>query len=106
MLRNLERFLQSLKALFEWRKRHPQTSMFGLIPCSAYSKVGTTVREDIEGSGSLEQNARMAIHDTCYQRPQLDSVGKPGGESQCAPPFQHFIFRWPCRSTKLEEMIW
>src|SRR5207247_11270411 len=102
--RYLPGLLHALKAFRHWRKGNAQPLVFLLVPGRSNAKVSASLREDIQGSGGLHQNARIAISDARYQCAKLDATRFAGCEGQRHPPFKHLIF-WRPGEAYLEEMI-
>jgi hypothetical protein len=78
--------------------------MLLFIPGRADAKIGSPVREHIQRSCCLDQQARITIGDAGNHCSQLDAIGMPGGKRQGAITFQHLVLS---RSyyRNLEKMI-
>ena len=53
-VRDLERLLEHLESLAEWREREPEAARLVLVPGGTDTEPGTAARQDVERRGGLD----------------------------------------------------
>ncbi len=86
---NLERLLEAHEALLERREGDAKSAALRFIPAGADAEPGAAAGQHIQAGDDLDQEAGVAIVDTCRERAQRDAAGHTGQKRQYRVPLQH-----------------
>src|SRR5690242_3468368 len=94
MMRDLQGFLQALKAFLEWWIGDAQPDMLAFEPGCAQTKKRSPSRKHIEGRDRLDEHARIAISNACHHRSQAHALGCASQVRKGAVPLEHLHLGW------------
>ena len=101
---NLQCLFQAFIPFRRRWERDAEPLMLFLVPGRANPQIGPSMRQHIQGTRRLDENAWMPVGHTRHQRAEFDTIGAPGGKSQRAPRLKHFALN-RAYLLKLKEMI-
>src|SRR5712671_1832472 len=101
---DLERLVEHLESLAEWRERKAESLGFFLVPGGTDPEPGPTTRQDVERRGGFDPQARFAVVDATDHQPEPSPRRVRGHEPERRPALEHRVLG-RADATDLEEVV-